>query len=116
MGARNDYAARMKRQREREYVVLTQWISQAWSDAFVIVTGDPEVMGKDTFGPARAEKVLRAIEEVARYIHKGITKADDAEAVMEQTDRALKQRLGDKAIPAEQRYEDWTWKDKFRRK
>lgn len=110
MGSKNSYAARMKQQRQQEYVVLSQWISQAWSDAFVIVTGDPEVMGKDTFGPDRCEKVLRAIEEVARYIHKGITRADDAEAVMEQRDRALRQRLGDKAIPAEECYEGWTWK------
>lgn len=110
MGSKNSFAARLNRQRQQEYVVLSQWISQAWSDAFVIVTGDPEVMGKDTFGPDRCEKVLRAIEEVARYIHKGITRADDAEAVMEQTDRALKQRLGDKAIPAEERYEGWEWR------
>lgn len=110
MGSKNSYAARMKRQRQAEFHVLAQWTAQAWADAFVIVTGQPEVMGKDTFGPERTEKVLRAIEEMANYIHKGIHNRDDAEAIMEQTDRALRQRLGDKAIPAEERYEGWTWK------
>lgn len=108
MGARNDFAARLKRQRRNEREILSQWISQAWADAFVIVTGDKTVMGKDTFGPERTEKVLRAIEEMAWYIHEGIYDQDDAEARMAQTDRALKQRLGDKALPATERYIYWT--------
>jgi hypothetical protein len=111
MGSKNSYAARIKRQRQAEYLVLSQWISQAWADAFVIVTGQPDVMGRDTFGPDRTEKVLRAIEEMACYIHRGISKRDDAEAVMEQTDRALRQRLGDRMVPAEVRYEGWEWKE-----
>lgn len=112
MKQRNDFAARLKRQRKAEYEVLSQWFSQAWADAFVIVTGDPSIMGKDTFGPERTEKVLRAIEKMAQYIHTALTKADDAEAVMEQVERAIRQRLGDKMAPATERYEGWEWKER----
>ena len=94
-----------------EAEVLCQWIAQTWADAFQIVTGDPAIMGHDTFGPERSRKVLSAIEDMANYIRLGITGRDDAEAVMEQTDRALRQRFGDKFIPATERYAGWEWKE-----
>ena len=108
MGSKNKFAAWQKAKRQAEYKVVAQWSSQAWADAFVIVTGQPEVMGKDTFGPVRTERVLRAIEARAQEIEQAIRKQDDADAIRVQVDRALKQRLGDKMLPWDKRYEGWT--------
>jgi hypothetical protein len=107
MGSKNNFAAMQKARRQAEMELMFQWVSQMWADAFVIVTGDKQIMGKDTFGPKRCEKVLRAVEETAQYIERAITKRDDADAVMVQVDRALGQRLGDKMMPWEERYEGW---------
>ena len=107
MGNKNSYAAQQKARRQAEMALMFQWVSQMWADAFVIVTGDREIMGKDTFGPERAEKVLRAVEEMAQYIQRAITRRDDADAVLEQVDRGLRQRLGDKMVPWAERYEGW---------
>jgi len=87
--------------------LMFQWVSQMWADAFVIVTGDPEIMGKDTFGPERVEKVLRAMEEMVQYIQVALTRRDDNDAVPVQVDRGLRQRLGDKMVPWAERYEGW---------
>lgn len=55
--------ARKKRQsrlRSEAFHHGTQFGRQVMADCFRVVLSDPEVMGKDTFGAARRERVVNA--------------------------------------------------------
>ena len=64
MGSKNDY---IKQRQERDRQMIANGISlgmQLTSDFFQIALRDPEVMGKDTFGRTRIEKIVAKTMEL----------------------------------------------------
>lgn len=50
---------------------------------------DPEIMGKDTFGRMRLEKLFRKLSEMADYYHTAFTDDVEADHRQEELDRLL---------------------------
>lgn len=75
-------------------------------DYFQIVLRNTEVMGKDTFGAKRLEKVFEAMKKAADEYHTAFTDDKEADYYQEKLDTQLKEIWGDKAVPFYERYPD----------
>lgn len=79
--------------------VSRTWAHQIDFDALAIVMGDPKVMGKDTFGEKRMEKIYAALNEVIPYLERGLTTEHDASYVRADADRVLQKRRPTTFVP-----------------
>ena len=101
----NDF---LKRRDERDRQMLAHGISlgmQLTSDFFQIALRDPEVMGKDTFGRARIEKIVRKTMELDDYFHLAFSDHVEAERYQEEMDWLLREIWKDDLIPFQDRYD-----------
>lgn len=80
-------------------------IQKMW-DYLCITLHDPNVMGKDTFGANRLEKVFDSMQKLANEYHIAFTQDKEADYYQDLMDRQLKDIYGDKAEPFYVRYPD----------
>ena len=78
--------------------------TQKMWDYICLALRDPAVMGKDTFGAKRLEKVYNAMKELASEYHTAFTDDKEADYYQELLDRQLKDLWGDKFSPFYERY------------
>ena len=87
--------------------MMQQWFAQFFMDITTIVLADSEVMGKDTFGPVRLERINKAINAMYAEYNECLENQTESDYKREDIDRRLRQICGDKAVPWEERYEGW---------
>ena len=98
MAKKNDYLAK-KRATERAFFDAgLQMGRQQIIDMLCLVLHDPEVMGKDTFGRERLNKVVAAIGKKIDYYHKAWLKKDDTDAYRVGLDNALADAFGEESL------------------
>ncbi len=112
--AKNDYARRLKAQRDEERRVASEitqrWTSQLCLDIITLVLNDPEVMGKDVFGPQRLQKIGEAFNKEYRKWAVGLSPDVQASYTREKMDERLAKIWGDGFSGWEERY--YLWEDK----
>lgn len=78
----------------RELQKNMKWFAigaQVMADAITLTLGEPAVMGKDTFGEARLNKMNEYAKTMQQYIIKGLTDCEEASYIREDVDRRLAQ-------------------------
>lgn len=75
-------------------------------DYFQIVMRDPEIMGKDVFGPQRLSKIFEAMKVMADEYHMAFTTDKEADYYQEKLDAQLREIWGDKTLSFYERYPD----------
>lgn len=78
-------------------------VQKMW-DYMQLALRDPAVMGKDTFGPNRLEKVFKAMQNLASEYHTAFTDDVEADYYQEKLDKQLKDIWGDRFSPFYERY------------
>ena len=78
-------------------------IQKIW-DYLCIVLHDPDVMGKDTFGKARLEKIYRAMKKLLDEYHVAFTADKEADYYQEKMDALLREIWGDETLSFYERY------------
>lgn len=87
--------------------LMQQWFGQLVIDLMTIVLADKDVMGRDTFGTKRLERIYNAMTELYNEYHEAIVNRVESDYKRADIDRRLRQICGDKAVPWEERYEGW---------
>ena len=87
--------------------MMQQWFAQFFMDITTIVLADAEVMGKDTFGPVRLERINKAVNAMYAEYNECLENQTESDYKREDIDRRLRQICGDKAVPWEERYDGW---------
>lgn len=109
--AKNEYARKLKEQREQERQaaneIVQRWTAQLCLDVMTIVLNDPEVMGKDVFGPQRLHKIGEAFNREYREWIIGLSPDVKASYVREKMDERLKRIWGEEFEGWEHRYYCW---------
>ena len=67
-------------------------------DMVCLVLHDPEVMGKDTFGRERLNKVVAAIGKYIDEYHLAFVRHDETDYWREKLDEALAEAFGDESV------------------
>ena len=105
MGGNNNY---IKQRQERDRQMIATGISlgmQLTSDFFQIALRDSEVMGKDTFGRQRIEKIVAKTMELDDYFNLAFSDHVEAERYQEEMDRLLREIWKDDLLPFQERYD-----------
>ena len=72
-------------------------------DYLQCVLHDPEVMGKDVFGPSRLRKVLDAIDKRDKYYAKAYTLDKEADKLQAELDAEIRDIWGEEAYSFDER-------------
>lgn len=72
-------------------------------DYLTIALHDPEVMGRDTFGRGRIERVLAKMEQLDKEFSRAYTLDKEADYLQEKVDQRLREVYGDELIPFSER-------------
>ncbi len=78
---------------------------QISADYFQIALRDPEVMGKDTFGRGRIDKLNKKTLELDEYFNLAFSGHVEAERYQEEMDRKLREIWKDDLVPFRERYD-----------
>ena len=103
---RHDYLAQQRMMQQCFIDVGEQFGIQKMWDYICIVLHDPKVMGKDTFGAKRLEKIFEAMKKMADEYSTAFSQDKEADYYQEMLDRQLRDIWGDKAEPFYVRYPD----------
>ena len=103
---KNDYLAKQNAMYQGFLDAGEQLGMQKMWDYIQIVLRDPKVMGKDTFGPQRLEKIFEAMKTVANEYHTAFTADKEADYYQEKLDSELREIWGDKTLSFYDRYPD----------
>lgn len=111
---RNEYAKRQRVKREQEIRIASEivqrWTAQLCLDVMTLVLNDPEIMGKDVFGPQRLKKLGAAFNaEYAKWVV-GLSPDASASYVRDKLDERLQRIWGAKFEEWKDRY--YLWEDK----
>ena len=77
--------------------------SQRILDMLICVLHDPEVMGKDTFGRKRIDRVVDAINLRDQHYAKAYGSGPEADYFQEKLDGELREVYGDETVPFRER-------------
>ena len=102
--AKNDYLARQRAMQQGFLDVGEEMGMQKMWDYIQLVLRDPDVMGKDTFGPDRLDKVFDALKVIADTYHTAFTDDKEADYYQEKLDQQLKEIWKDRFHPFIERY------------
>ena len=78
--------------------------TQRTFDLLTCVLHDPDVMGSDTFGFTRIEKIRRALIERDHYYSDAFGDGPEADVKQEELDKELRAVYGDKLVPFRERH------------
>ena len=104
--AKNAYFAKQRAiQQGMLDVGMDTGFQKCW-DLIQIVLHDPKVMGKDTFGKERMEKIFLALREVEKELGKAWLPSieRDADVMQRDMDALLKEIWGEDLQPFQERY------------
>lgn len=101
---KNNYLARQKSVHQGFLDAGEQMGMQKMWDYFQLVLRDPSVMGKDTFGAERLEKIFEAMKVIADEYHIAFTDDKEADYYQEKLDKQLKEVWKDRFSPFYERY------------
>lgn len=107
---KNDYAKRLQVRKQLESEIIQRWTAQLCLDVITIVLNDPEVMGKDTFGKERLQRIGKAFNRYYGECIIGLSPNVAASHVRAQVDQRLVQIWGPEFESWEERY--YLWEDK----
>lgn len=79
---------------------------QMMFDLVIIALHDPELMGKDTFGKKRAEKLAAHIKKTELMFQEAFTTRMEADVRRRDMDSVLREVWGKDLVPFEERYPD----------
>lgn len=97
----------IKQRHERDREVFAAGLNmgmQIAADYFQIALRDPSVMGKDTFGRKRIEKINEKTMELDDYFNPAFSSHVEAERYQEEMDRKLREIYKDDLVPFNERY------------
>jgi hypothetical protein len=103
MGNNNYIKQRHERDREMLAAGLNMGM-QIVADYFQIALRDPDVMGKDTFGRNRIERINNKTLELDDYFNPAFSDDVEAERYQEEMDRLLREIWGKDLVPFRERY------------
>jgi hypothetical protein len=103
MGNNNYIKQRHERDREMFAAGLNMGM-QIVADYFQIALRDPDVMGKDTFGRNRIERINNKTLELDDYFNPAFSDDVEAERYQEEMDRLLREIWGKDLVPFRERY------------
>lgn len=98
--------AYLDKKKEREQTLLDIGVTcgkQQIVDYLTIVLRDPVIMGKDTFGSERIEKVLVRLMQLDDEFRGAYTIDKEADYLQEKLDQKLRELYGDGLIPFSER-------------
>lgn len=104
---KNDYARRLEKQRRAESEIVLRWTAQLCLDVMTIVLNDPEVMGRDVFGPVRLNRVGKAFNKLFADVAVGLSGRPEASYVRAKVDERLARIMGEAAEAWPDRYPYW---------
>lgn len=102
--AKNDYLARQKARDKAIFAAGEDIGMQRMWDAVQIALRDPEVMGKDTMGRKRIEKLYHGVKAKMSLYYKAFSNDVEADYTQEKLDEALREIWGEDLEPFDQRY------------
>jgi hypothetical protein len=96
----------LDKKKEREQTLLDIGVTcgkQQIVDYLTIALHDASIMGKDTFGRERIEKVLVRLMQLDSEFSDAYTVKAEADYLQEKLDRSLREIYGDELIPFSER-------------
>lgn len=102
--AKNDYLAKQKALMQASFETGEEIGMQRMWDYIQIALRSPEVMGKDTVGKSRMQKLYKKTVELADQFRLAFTTDPEADYVQEQLDAALREVWGDDLQTFYERY------------
>ena len=100
----NGYLKRQKASRQAILDIGEQMGCQKMWDYVQMALSDPELMGKDTFGRGRIEKLFAAVHKLADEYHTAFTDDKEADYYQEKMDARLREKWGEDLAPFRERY------------
>lgn len=100
----SDYLKRQQAAFQSGLEIGEQLTTQKMWDYFQIVLRDPKVMGKDTFGPKRLERVFKGLKKAKDEYHIAFTSDKEADYYQEKMDSQLREIWKDKTLSFYDRY------------
>ena len=85
---KNAYAAELQRKKALGYEIVASWAAQLALNTIAMVLNDPEVMGSDTFGATRLQRVCEGFNKLWPLSQKALEKSDEADYYRVKIDRA----------------------------
>jgi hypothetical protein len=102
--SKNDYLAKQKALMQASFETGEEIGMQRMWDYIQIALRSPEVMGKDTLGKSRMEKLYKKTVELADQFRLAFTTDPEADYAQEQLDAALREVWGDDLQTFYERY------------
>ena len=100
----NGYLKRQKEDRQKMLDAGEQLGTQKMWDYVQMALSDPELMGKDTFGRKRIEKLFKYVHDLADTYHVAFTDDKEADYYQEKMDAQLRDKWGPDLVPFHERY------------
>ena len=110
---KNAYAAELQRKKALGFEIVSSWTAQLALDTIAMVLNDPEVMGSDTFGATRLQRVCEGFNKLWPTSQKALEKSDEAEYYRVKIDQAQERIFGPKYLRWHERYEYWDEHDTY---
>jgi hypothetical protein len=101
------YLKRQDRERKQRDSIVLQWSCQLAMDLMTLVLNDAEIMGHDTFGRERLNKIGKAWNDLFRESADALTRKSNASHVRRKIDERLQKICGEDFEPWEERYQYW---------
>lgn len=104
MAKKSAFLERQRQTEDRMFSAGMRCGIQYNNDIYHVVLNDPEIMGKDTFGAERLEKIHRAAERMSDYYSPALDASDpEADYYRDKLDKRLRKIWKDKLLPFEER-------------
>ena len=102
--AKNHYATVLKNKHDEDCTTWFGWGIQVAFDALTIAMSEPAVMGKDTFGEERLNRINGYAAEVQREIVRGFFDRTKGSYIRADIDRRLQQICKNSFCPWNERF------------
>ena len=113
----NPYLAKQDEQKQNSFVAGCDITAQQMFDMMCLALHDPEIMGKDVFGPKRLQKVHDAMYELEKKYHEAWMHGPESDWYQEKLDVALREIFGE-IEPFQKRYplmKKWNYNKPYRK-
>lgn len=104
MAGKNAYLKKQLAERQAVLDIGEELGMQKMWDYIQIVLRDPEIMGRDTFGKERINRIFNGLKELADHYHVAFTDDKEADYYQEKLDAALREIHGDELQVFYERY------------